>query len=133
MTLVVIHYNNGKFTVSGQHESIVICRSDGGLDVIDTMDSGFYIGMTMEANVKFRDSEISMSKGDVMMLYSDGVTEAENEMKEQFGMNNLMQTLKKYREYPAAQIRDRFMKDLYNYMGETEIYDDISMVIIKQK
>ncbi len=133
MTLIILNYENGKYTVSGQHESIAICRNNGEIDLIDTMDNGFYVGMTLEPAVKFNNTSLKMEKGDVMMLYSDGVTEAENEEKTQFGLENLCATLRKYHALTAEQIKNKFMKDLYNYMGESEIYDDISMVVIKQK
>jgi sigma-B regulation protein RsbU (phosphoserine phosphatase) len=77
--------------------------------------------------------ELILEKDDVMFLYSDGVTEAENNKKEQFGISNLCDTLKKYHDLTAEKIKDKFMKDLYNFMGETEIYDDISVVVIKQR
>lgn len=133
MTLMLLTYENNRFIFSGQHESIVICRKNGDIEVTDTASSGFYVGMTPDPPVSFTTSSIRLEKDDVLFLYTDGVTEAENEARRQFGLEKLCETLKKYHNLPAEKIRDKFMKDLYNYMGETEIYDDISLVVIKQK
>lgn len=133
MTMVIITYINNRYYISGQHESVVICRKNGEIEVIDTMDNGFYIGMTLDIPDNYKSMELILEKDDVMFLYSDGVTEAENGQKEQFGIDRLCDTVKKYHELNANKIKDKFMKDLYNYMGETEIYDDISVVVIKQK
>jgi serine phosphatase RsbU (regulator of sigma subunit) len=133
MTLMLMSYNNNKFVISGQHESIIICRKNGEIEVTDTVDSGFYVGMTPVTPLPFKSAEIRLEKDDVLFLYTDGVTEAEDSRKRQFGMENLCLTLKKYHNLPAEKIKTKFMKDLYNYMGETEIYDDISLVVIKQK
>ena len=130
---MLMTYKNNRFIISGQHESLVICRKNGDIEVTDTLDSGFYVGMTPIAPLPFKNTEIRLAKDDVLFLYTDGVTEAENNNKEQFGLENLCKTLKKYHNLPAEKIKTKFMKDLYNYMGETEIYDDISLVIIKQK
>jgi serine phosphatase RsbU (regulator of sigma subunit) len=133
MTMIIITYINNRYYISGQHESVVICRKNGDIEVIDTMENGFYVGMTLDVPDIYKNMELVLEKDDVMFLYSDGVTEAENNNKEQFGINNLCDTLKKYHELGAEKIKEKFMKDLYNYMGETEIYDDISVVVIKQR
>ncbi|HNZ29123.1 MAG TPA: SpoIIE family protein phosphatase, partial [Candidatus Goldiibacteriota bacterium] len=133
MTMVIITYINNRYYISGQHESVVICRKNGDIEVIDTMDNGFYVGMTLDVPDNYKNMELILEKDDVMLLYSDGVTEAENVKKEQFGITNLCDALKKYHQLSADKIKEKFMKDLYNYMGETEIYDDISLVVIKQR
>ncbi len=133
MTLLLITYEKGKCLLSGQHESVIICRKDGRMDVIDTISNGFYIGMTVDDAARFDNTEFRLEKDDLLFLYSDGVTEAENAQKRQFGLDNICVLLAKYRDLTSAQIINKFMKDLYNYVGDSDIYDDISMVAIKQK
>lgn len=133
MTLIIVTYVNNRYYISGQHESILICRNNGEMEVIDTMDNGFYVGMTLEIPDTYRNIEVLMEKGDAMLLYSDGVTEATNEKNEQFGIARLSDQFKKYHDLGSEKIRDKIMKDLYNYMGDSEIFDDISLVVIKQK
>jgi len=133
MTLSLISYKKGKFTVAGQHESVVVCRASGKIEIHDTIDAGFYIGLTPELAGKGKSFSFKLNKDDLMFLYSDGVTEAENEKKEQFGIENLCRTIKKYHALPADSVKSSLVKDLYNYMGETEIFDDISFMVVKQK
>ncbi len=133
MTLAVISYEKGRCSLAGQHESVVICRKNGAIEVLDTIDNGFYVGMTLEGAADFKTNDFSLSEGDVMLLYSDGVTEAENEQKEQFGLRRLCNILKKYRDGSAEEIKSGIMKDLYNFMGNRGILDDISLVVARQK
>jgi serine phosphatase RsbU (regulator of sigma subunit) len=132
MTLLLLNYEKGRCKVSGQHESVIICRKNGDISIIDTVDNGFYIGMVPETGTEFKTEEFELKQGDLLFLYSDGVTEAENGEKRQFGLDNLCDTVKKYHDLASGQIINKFMKDLYNFVGESDIYDDISIMAIKQ-
>lgn len=133
MTLALISYTDGHFSSAGQHESIVICRSDGRIEILDTTESGFYVGMVMDAPESAATVDFEMAKDDVLFLYSDGVTEAMNRQNEQFGLENIGLTLKKWHHLSAEGIKTRLIKDLINFIGEADIFDDISFMIIKQK
>lgn len=133
MTLALITYKNRRFVVTGQHESVILVRRSGKIEVIDTMNLGFYVGLMPDIRDKIGQLEIVLEPGDLMVLYSDGITEAENTNGVQFGQELLCSCIKKYAELPATKIVNKFMKDLCNYMGESEIQDDISLVVIRQK
>lgn len=133
MTLALISYRDGRCVVTGQHESIIVVRSSGLIDVYDTMDLGFYVGLMPDISAQVGQMEIRLNPGDLMVLYSDGITEAENPSGEQFGLDNIGKSVKRYAELPTDKILGKFMRDLYNFMGETVIQDDISLVVIRQK
>jgi serine phosphatase RsbU (regulator of sigma subunit) len=132
MTLVLLSFYNDKFYISGQHESIIILRQNGQIEVIDTNDYGFYLGFLPDISEQLNTFELSLNCGDLLFLYSDGVTEAENEKEEQFGLENIKRLLYKYKGLPAEVIKFKFIKELYNFIGERDIYDDISFIIIKK-
>ncbi len=133
MTLALITYKNKKFVVTGQHESVILIRTSGQVEIIDTMDLGFYVGLIEDITDKIGQIEIGLEPGDLMVLYSDGITEAENREGIQFGQNAVCETIKKYALFPTEKIIGKFMKDLCNYIGDSIIQDDISLVVIKQK
>jgi serine phosphatase RsbU (regulator of sigma subunit) len=133
ITLLVITYRNNRYRITGQHESIVLCRHDGSVEVIDTADLGFYLGLVEELPEAVKSRELVLDKGDLLFLYSDGVTEAVNEGQEQFGLERVCATVKKYHRLPADTIKNRFVKDLLVHIGNRPINDDISLVVVKQK
>ncbi len=133
MTLALLTYKDGRFVVTGQHESVIVLRKTGAVEILDTMDLGFYVGLMPDISDKISQLEIVLEPGDLMVLYSDGITEAENVKKVQFGQDKICSTMQKYQNLPAAKIVSKSMKELFNYMGDSLIQDDISLVVIKQK
>ncbi len=133
MTLALITYKDRKFVVTGQHESVIILRKSGDFEIIDTMDLGFYVGLMPDISDKIGQLEIVLEPGELMILYSDGITEAEDINGVQFGQELICKYMKKYSQLPTSKIVNKFMKDLFNYMGDSIIQDDISLVVIRQK
>jgi serine phosphatase RsbU (regulator of sigma subunit) len=133
MTLMVLTYHQRSFLISGQHESIILCRRDGAVEVIDTGSLGFYLGMVDPLPAKVKGIELTLKPDDVMLLYSDGVSEAVNDLGEQFGIERIAGTLRRFHRLPAERIKSRFMRELFNFVGNREVYDDISLMIIKQR
>ena len=132
MTLALIHYNAGHYTVVGQHESILVCRSNGEIENIETFDLGLFVGMEEDISAFTNTHQFQLNKDDVMLLYTDGITEAINVKEEEFGMDGLQKLLKKYYRLPAKDISENIKADLIEYIGDAEIYDDITLVIFKQ-
>jgi len=133
MTLALVTYRNGECVASGQHESIILQRADGRAEVIDTLNMGFYIGLMEDVEEQLGKAEFRLGPGDFMLLYSDGITEAMDRDGRQFGLERLCDAAKKYSCFPAKKIVAKVIKDVYNHMGEKEIGDDISLVVVKQR
>jgi sigma-B regulation protein RsbU (phosphoserine phosphatase) len=133
MTLAVLEYRNQNFTVVGQHESVLICRANGQIEVVDTLDLGLPMGLEEDITSFVTARQLRLEPNDVMVLYTDGVTEAENPAREQYGLEKLANSLSQHCSFEANEIRNRVMSDLYAFIGETRIYDDISLLVIKQR
>jgi serine phosphatase RsbU (regulator of sigma subunit) len=133
MTLLLITYKDREYTVSGQHESAIICRKDGRIENVDTLALGFYVGLLPDIEPNLATFRFSLEPEDLLLLYSDGITEGMNEKGEQFGLEQLQDAICKYRALPTQRIKYKIIGDLYNFMGSTTILDDISLVVIRQK
>ncbi|HBD96491.1 MAG: hypothetical protein A2015_15755 [Spirochaetes bacterium GWF1_31_7] len=133
MTLSLLTYNNGSFSIVGQHESYIIVRANGDVECIDTQDMGFYVGILPDISIDISQKEFQLKKGDLLVLYTDGITESINEHNEQFGIERIISTIKKYHTLPIEKMKDKFMRDLYNFMGNSIPFDDITLVLIRQK
>lgn len=133
MTLALITYRDGRFVITGQHESVIILRKTGQVEIIDTLNLGFYVGLMPDISEMIGQLEVKLETGDMMILYSDGITEAENRQGIQFGQELICSTVKKYANLPTGRLVGKFIKDLCNYMGDSIIQDDISLIVIRQK
>jgi sigma-B regulation protein RsbU (phosphoserine phosphatase) len=133
MTMAVLRYNNKTFEIAGQHESVLILRADSTVEEIDTMEIGFPIGIDDDIASLVSTERFGLVEGDVMVLYTDGITEAENSQGELYGLDRLKVKLSQCLHLDAQQILDRIVEDVYDYIGETKVYDDISALVVKQK
>ncbi|MEI8093953.1 MAG: SpoIIE family protein phosphatase [Spirochaetales bacterium] len=133
MTLSVLQYRNDVFTVVGQHESVLVCRVDGSVEEVNTMDLGLPVGLEEDIRSFIGTEQITLRKGDTMVLYTDGVTEAVNRSEVQYSLEGLKVSLARHHSLPAAEQLDRINADLVAYIDGSKIHDDISVVVIKKE
>ncbi|KAA3658185.1 MAG: HAMP domain-containing protein [Chloroflexi bacterium] len=133
MTLAVIKYQDQRFNLVGQHESVIICRANGDIEEIDTIDLGFPIGLEDNIDDFIFSKQFELAPNDVILLYTDGVTEAENHEQDQYGLEKLIDTLTKYHQLNAKEMVSHIMDDVYAFIDGSQIHDDISMMVIKQR
>jgi sigma-B regulation protein RsbU (phosphoserine phosphatase) len=67
------------------------------------------------------------------MLYTDGITEAENMDKLLYRLDRLIEVIKINWRGSAAEIRHAVIKDVRSPIGEQKVFDDITLLVIKQK
>lgn len=134
LTLSVLSYNNGKLSITGQHETVLIYRKNTNtVEEIFTTELGMYVGMVEDTSSFFVQKEFQMTTGDILVLYTDGCTEAENPMKEQFGTTRLKESLVTHSgETNANAIVASIFKDIYQFIGDREVFDDITLALFKK-
>ena len=133
LSLALLDYHDGKLSLSGQHEEMIVVRSDGKVERFDTIDLGFPIGL--EADIaKFVDNaQVQLNLGDVVVLYTDGITEADNMTKEQYGLERLCRVISQNIAKTSTEIRQAVIEDVRFHIGEQRVYDDITLVVLKQR
>jgi len=133
MTLAILDYAGGVLKLSGQHEEMIVVRADGKLECIDTMDLGFPIGLVEEIGEFIAQAEVQLNPGDVVVLYTDGIPEAKDINKAQYGLKRLWQVVVENRHRRAREIREAVINDVRQYIGAMKVFDDITLVVMKQK
>ncbi|HBB30480.1 MAG TPA: transmembrane sensor domain protein [Cyanobacteria bacterium UBA9273] len=133
MTLALIDYADGTLSLSGQHEEMIVVRADGTIECVDTVDLGFPIGLEEEIADFVADHQVELNVGDVVVLYTDGITEAEDLNNEQYGLERLCEAIRDNCQQSAAQIRQAVIDDVRLHIGEQKVFDDITLVVLKQK
>ncbi len=92
---------------------------------------GLAIGLARDMTEYVQEKELELEKGDVVVLYTDGVTEARDPNKEMYTLRRLQSTLENYAYLlNPDKIRENIVGDLLDFMGETEKYDDITLLVM---
>ncbi|MCA1992220.1 MAG: SpoIIE family protein phosphatase [Coleofasciculus sp. S288] len=133
LTLSLLDYQSGQLRLSGQHEEIVIVRSGGIIERIDTIDLGFPLGLEEDIADFVAETRVQLNPGDIVVLYTDGITEAENMNGVQYSVERLCEVVRQHWQHPASEIKQAVIDDLQQHIGEQTVYDDITLVVIKQK
>lgn len=98
---------------------------------------GFPIGIQLPEKDLFRksiDSEtIQLAKDDILLVYTDGITEAMNPTRMLFGEERLLQVLREYGHLPADEFVEKLKTAIYSFTEGYPQYDDISLVAIKEQ
>jgi sigma-B regulation protein RsbU (phosphoserine phosphatase) len=133
MTLALVNYVDGVLKLSGQHEEMIVVRSNGEVEVIDTMNLGFPIGVDEDIADWISEEEVKLNQGDVVVLYTDGITEAKDMDRELYGLERLVEVAKNNYQHSAVEIREAIIEDVRKHIGTQIVFDDITLVVLKQK
>ena len=68
-----------------------------------------------------------------MILYTDGITEAENRAGAHYGLEKLCAVVSENWQQSAQDIRQAVIRDLRSHIGVEQVYDDITLVVFKRK
>ena len=71
--------------------------------------------------------------GDVVVLYTDGITEAENIEQVLYGLERLSEVIQINWQRTVAEIRYAVIDDVRSHIGEQKVLDDITLLVLKQK
>ena len=133
LTLALLDYSNGTLSVSGQHEEMIVVRAGGEVERIDTMELGFPIGLDEEIADFIASAQVQLNPGDVVVLYTDGITEACDIDCKQYGIEQLCEVVSRNWELSAEGIRQAVIDDVRRHIGSQKVFDDITLVVLKQK
>jgi len=82
--------------------------------------------------IEFHEYTLQLEHGDALVMFTDGVTEAMNEAKEEFGTARLVDTLEEVAMHNCQQIIESVKADIASFVGEAEQSDDITMLVLKR-
>jgi sigma-B regulation protein RsbU (phosphoserine phosphatase) len=116
------------FLSNGGHLPLVAAPAAGASELM-TAEGGMPVGV-MEG-VAFSDLERAIKPGDCFAFYTDGVSEARNRKKEEYGLDALQKMVSESKHLSAQGILDNTVRDLNRFMGKADQHDDITLVIVK--
>jgi serine phosphatase RsbU (regulator of sigma subunit)/pSer/pThr/pTyr-binding forkhead associated (FHA) protein len=114
--------------INAGHNPALIGRADGTIEQLDS--SGLPLGLM--AFAEYEVGKAQLNSGDVLFIYSDGVSEANNLAEDEFGMDRLIQVISDNVGRSASGIRDKVESALSDFTGTAAPNDDITLVIVKK-
>ena len=124
--LGILDLNTGKIQCANAgHEYPVLMRAGGDYELL--MDKH---GLALAAmdGVPMKEYEIDLDPGDRLFVYTDGVPEAINEKVEAYGTERLCDKLNTLKNVPQQQALESVLRDIRNFAGAAEQFDDITML-----
>lgn len=131
LTLSFIDYAENVVTLTGQHEEVIIVRNNGDVERVDTVDLGFPVGLEADISAFINTRELAFFPGDMIILYTDGITEAENPAGELFGIQRLCDSAQRHRAGDANKVKLGIVTDVMDYISTQKVHDDITLVVLK--
>jgi serine phosphatase RsbU (regulator of sigma subunit) len=135
MTMTLIKWeedkNNFSFTGAG-HGNIAIYRSK--TKILETIPTGgILLGVTSNIKNYFNLGQFELESGDVLFLYTDGVTEAMNEKDEIFEEERVHKIFMNNSERSPRELLQAIYQEILEFAGSSDQHDDITMVAIRKK
>jgi sigma-B regulation protein RsbU (phosphoserine phosphatase) len=118
---LVVYYTNAG------HNPPLVCKSTG--EVIRMQRGGLVLGFLPEQD--YRQMTQVIDPGDILVFYTDGVTEVFNEADEMFGDSRLQRVVEANRQRSAREIQEAVVEAVRQFAPDTEQQDDLTIVVIK--
>jgi sigma-B regulation protein RsbU (phosphoserine phosphatase) len=96
---------------------------------------GLVLGLKIENGERFESllEEVTqpLDTGDVVLLFTDGVTEAMNAAGEPFGEERLAMLVEEHADLPFEELRERILREIRVFVGDAGLHDDLTLVLLK--
>lgn len=131
MSIIIFHEKTGEVEYSNAAHSPLLHyqKRIGKFIEIDT--PGLPIGI--ESSEQYNQEVFETRRGDILVLYTDGITEARNAQHEEYSQFSLQRIIKSNADVSAAKLIDLIKADLSNFVGLTAQHDDQTIIIMKTK
>ena len=89
--------------------------------------------LAVKENMTYEDEVVDLKKGDLLLIYSDGINEAMNEDLEEFGDERLQEIVILYRDRSPNELIDRIISAIEYFIRGRTASDDMTLIAIKRK
>ncbi len=116
-----------KYVNAGHNPPLLIRKTPG--DIVLLKAKGIALGVIDD--IELEETEIKLTRGDVIALFTDGVTEAVGENKERFEQERLTRVIEKNHDLSAQNILEEIEKEVLRFAGKQPQFDDITLMVLK--
>jgi len=111
---------------AGHHPAYLVRSKDGSIEELGR--SGIPLGVLEETT--WSQQRINIGQGDILVLYTDGVTDALNDKEQFFGQERLQEALRRHYRKPVNEMHELLLTEVRDWIGHAQQYDDITLMVI---
>ena len=129
MTLMVIRLDDHQMTIAGHHQDVMVYRAArGGVETIATR--GTWLGITDQIEGFMEVRTVDLADDDIVLLFTDGVTEGKNKAGEMFGQEKLCESFARHARLPVEKTLQRMLEEIGQFQGQQE--DDMTLILLRK-
>ena len=116
------------YVMAGHNEPLVYRAASGEFEELQS--PGMALGFLRDNDYDLA-GPVEFSPQDILILYTDGIPEARNRAKDQFGMERMIEAIRSRRTRPAKDIVDGIIRDVTEFAGARGFEDDLTLIVVK--
>src|SRR5688572_4460753 len=129
LVLAEVDTKTGSLTyINGGHNPPYLLRTSGAIEALT--EGGLLLGIMPEA--PYASGSLSLDPGDLLVFYSDGVTEARNMAEEEYGEERLMEFLRDAGTRTPEELVEALIQDVRDFMRRPKPTDDVTVVMMRR-
>lgn len=113
--------------IRASHDRPLLVHGDGSVELLS--GDGRFLGMIEE--LELQEFHVTIRPGDRLVMYSDGVPDAENGIRQNYGMERLKTAVSSAANQNAQQIIDQIRQDVRKFCGTTALFDDFTLLVLE--
>ena len=103
------------------------CQASSEMKRLDT--GGTVVGLL--PGVSYRDAAVAIEEGDLLVLFTDGITETMNAADEEWGESNLIEAIQKCKDCCSREMIAHIMRAADEFAAGAEQHDDMTLVVLR--
>jgi len=117
-----------------------LCYANAGQDLPVLVSSGrnpvqlksHGIALGIKEDISFEKHEISIGAGERLLIYSDGIHEAMNSQRKDFGAERLWKIVEEYGDGSSAGLIEKIFASVHDHLGEASLGDDMTAILLRR-
>ena len=115
--------------INAGHNNPILRRASGQIERLDV--GGLPFGIQPEA--KYESATVTLAPGDWLIIFTDGLVEAENAQQEEYGEARLLAAIEAGKSVEPAEMLKRLMAEVDLFVGNTPQHDDVTCLLLKSE
>jgi phosphoserine phosphatase RsbU/P len=127
LACAVLDVEGKLITCNAGHNPPLVLRADGKIDILE--EGGLMLGPF--ENATFNEQSTTLGPGDIVVIYSDGVTECTDQSNEFFGEERVYECLRDCAGLSATAVLERIFRSVSEFSGDAPQADDITVLVVR--
>jgi serine phosphatase RsbU (regulator of sigma subunit) len=135
MCFAVLDYKNNELTFARAGHEPLLHLTKGNPAIKEITPKGIGLGLE-EGKIfesSFEEKKIKLNTDDIIILYTDGITDARDISLSNYGINRMKDVIIKNKELVADKIVEKIFRGVKNFSGDSSQFDDITLIAIKRQ